>query len=140
MTTETIEATWNWMRAVLVSSALILAVSSVIFAVSERFSRRWVVRLSHRARWILVLPTAVAVGLIAEVIPRVLFTLILELPINHQLTYRTGFDFLVWQLWAPLLFVGAGVWVAPTHKFPTFAVVGGLKVLVALVNLYQDLT
>jgi hypothetical protein len=46
----------------------------------------------------------------------------------------------IWQLWAPLLFVAFGVQMAPGHRVVTFLLVGGLKIAVAVTNLVQDLS
>jgi hypothetical protein len=90
-------------------------------------------RLPPWSRWLLVLPTAFASGFVAEIVPRMLFAL-LEIAVNHELLFRPGFDFLIWQLWAPLFFVAGGVQMAPRFKFLTFVIVGGLKIAVATTN------
>ena len=64
---------------------------------------------------------------------------LMEIIVNHKLLFRPGFDFVIWQLWAPLFFVAGGVQMAPRRKFPAFLVVGGLKIAVATTNLARDL-
>src|SRR5216683_4009584 len=64
---------------------------------------------------------------------------LLEISVNHELLFRPGFDFLIWQLWAPLLFVAGGVQMAPKLKLGAFLVVGGLKIGVATTNFARDL-
>src|SRR5207253_2342686 len=77
-------------------------------------------------------------GLVGEVVPRFVFG-IGEVVVNHHLLFKPGVDSLIWQLWAPLLFVASGVLIAPRYKFSTFIVVGGLKAAAAGMNLVADI-
>jgi hypothetical protein len=95
-------------------------------------------RLPIWLRWVLVMPTAFIVGTVAELVPRFLFSLI-EITINHELTFRPGFDSLTWQAYAPLFFVIGGILMAPSYRFGTFIALGGLKITVAALNLYNVL-
>jgi len=132
-------ASWDWIRAVLVSTLVILTISSGIIMPLERlFEQRKLERLPAWSRWLLVLPTAFVSGYVAEVVPRLLFS-VMEIVLNHELLFRPGFDALVWQLWAPLFFVAGGLQIAPAHKFVVFLLVGGLKIAVATTNLVRDL-
>ncbi len=133
-------ASWDWIRAVVGSSFVILMITSGIMLPLERlFEPRKLGRLPAWSRWLLVLPAAFLSGLIAEVVPRMLFAL-MEIIVNHELLFRPGFDFLIWQLWGPLLFVAGGVQMAPRLKFVAFLVVGGLKIGVATTNFVRDLS
>jgi hypothetical protein len=84
---------------------------------------------------LLVLPSAFIAGSVGESVSRLIFALLLEIPLSHRLPFSPGVEFLIWQLWAPLLFVACGVSMAPRFKFETFMGVGGLKIAVAAVNL-----
>ncbi len=128
---------WAWIKVVLISSAAILMVTSAIMIpLSKLIEPHKLARIPTWLRWVLVLPTAFLVGLVGEVVPRMLFGA-MEVVVNHHLLFRPGFDSLIWQLWSPLLFVAGGMQMAPAHKFVTFLVVGGLKIAVAIANLAQ---
>jgi len=137
MITESQPISWAWIRAVLVSSSLILGVTSWILSPLEKFAEPSnLARIPSALRWILILPAAFLMGLVAEMLPRLLFSLT-EISVNHTLLFRPGFDILVWQGWAPVVFVAAGIQMAPAHKLLTFLVVGGLKIAAAAFNLVQ---
>ncbi len=130
---------WDWIKAVVVSTFVILMIASGIMMPLERlFEPRKLDRLPAWSRWLLVLPTAFVSGFVAEIVPRMLFAL-MEIIVSHELLFRPGFDFLIWQLWAPLFFVAGGVQMAPGHKLLAFLVVGGLKIAVATTNFVRDL-
>jgi hypothetical protein len=130
---------WDWIVAVLVSTFVILLITSgVMMPLEKLLDPRRLDRLPLWSRWLLVVPTAFASGFAAEIVPRMLFAL-LEIIVNHELLFRPGFDFLIWQLWAPLFFVAGAVQMAPRLKFSTFLVVGGLKIAVATTNFARDL-
>ncbi len=126
---------WHWLAPVLLSSIIILPASA---AALERLTRLLDSSRVHRLpvwlRWVLVLPAALAFGLLAEVVPRLAFTII-EISVNHHLLYRPGFDSLVWQFFAPFFFVLGGLRVTPSHRVATFFVLAGTKGVVALINL-----
>jgi hypothetical protein len=61
------------------------------------------------------------------------------IPFSARLLFRPGFEFLIWQLWAPLVFVAGGIQMAPRLKLLAFLVVGGLKIAVATTNVTRDL-
>jgi hypothetical protein len=130
---------WDWLRAVLVSSFLSLGASgAILIPLSRLFKPAKLARLPNWLRWLLVLPVALVTGLIGEVIPRIVFAAI-EVILNHELLFRPGVDSLIWQLWVPLLFVAGGVTMAPRYKFCVFLAVGGLKITVAATNLLTAL-
>ena len=131
---------WSWISTVFFATIVVLSISSGIFA-----PLAWLAddvrlnRIPNWLRWVLVLPIAFLVGYLAEVVPRLVFAAG-ELIVNHHLLFKPGVDSVAWQLWAPLLFVVAGVSVAPTYKVLTFMLLGGFKAAVAAVNLINVLT
>ena len=130
---------WDLVRATFVSSLMVLTVSSAILIPTLRLlNAQKLDRLPIWLRWVLVIPTAIVVGTVAELVPRFLFSLI-EITVNHELTFRPGFDSLTWQAYSPLFFVIGGIMMAPSYKFGTFIALGGLKITVAAVNLYNVL-
>ncbi len=139
MDTHLQPASWDWIRAVVVSTFVILIItSSILMPLEKLLEPRRLDRLPPWSRWFLVLPTAFASGFVAEIVPRMFFA-VLEIVVNHELMFRPGFDFLIWQLWAPLFFVAGGIQMAPRFKFSTFLVVGGVKIAVAATNFGRDL-
>jgi len=94
-------------------------------------------KLPNWLRWGLVIPTAFAVGTVAEMVAEMAFRTI-EVIENHHLTFKPGVDYLIWQWWEAFVFVLAGVQMAPRHRFRTFLVVGGIKIAVAIVNSFND--
>jgi hypothetical protein len=139
MQTHLQPASWDWIKAVVVSTFVILMITSgIMMPLEKMLEPRKLDRLPLWSRWLLVLPTAFASGFVAEIVPRMLFAL-MEIIVNHELLFRPGFDFLIWQLWAPLFFVAGGVQMAPRLKFSTFLVVGGLKIAVATTSFARDL-
>jgi hypothetical protein len=128
---------WDWVRVIVVYSLIVLAVSSAILIPSLKLlNLQKLGRLPTWLRWVLVLPTAFLVGYISETIPRILFATI-EIAINHQLTFKPGVDCLIWQAYSPVFFVIGGMKMAPSHRFGVFVVLGGLKITVAIVNMYN---
>ena len=128
---------WDWVRVVLVWSMIIFAVSTPILVFGIKLVKPQALgRLSNRLRWVLVIPFAFVLGTVAELLPRFLFA-IYEISINHTLTFKPGFDSLVWAAYAPLFFVIGGILMAPSHKFATLFILGGFKIFVALFNLYN---
>lgn len=139
METHLQPVSWDWLKAVIFSTLVILVIAGgIMMPVEKLLEPRKLDRLPDWSRWLLVLPTAFASGLLAEVVPRMLFAL-MEIIVNHELLFRPGFDFVIWQLWAPLFFVAGGVQMAPRLKFPAFVVVGGFKIAIAGTNFYRDL-
>jgi len=128
---------WDWLRVVLVYSLTVFAVSSAILIPSLKcLNSPKLGSLPTWLRWVLVLPTAFLVGYISETIPRILFATI-EIAINYQLTFKPGVDCLIWQAYSPVFFIIGGMKMAPSHRFGVFATLGGLKIAVAIVNLYN---
>lgn len=78
---------------------------------------------------------AFLVGYISETIPRILFATI-EIAVNHHLTFKPGVDYLIWQAYSPIFFVIGGMKMAPSHRFGVFVALGGLKIAVAILNIY----
>ena len=126
--------TWSWIAAVAVSSAVVLSASGAIVVGIGGVLQKVGARLPEWSRWVLFMPAAFAAGFAAESISRVIFS-IGEIAVNHHLLFRPGVDMVMWQLWGPLWFVLAGLWVAPSRKFLVFLIVGGIKGIVALINL-----
>lgn len=135
---DTQPITWLWIEIVLFSSVIILIVTTgILFLASRLIPQHKLDGLPTWLRWVLFLPAAFLLAFLAEMIPRMLFAIV-EVSLNHQLSFRPGFDFLVWQLWAPWLFVVGGLLVVPiSRRFAAFLVVGGLKFMVAVWNLEQ---
>ncbi|MDD2715176.1 MAG: hypothetical protein PHW04_04705 [Candidatus Wallbacteria bacterium] len=128
--------TWDWVRVVFVYSLTIFAVSSAILIPSLKlFNLPRLTRLPSWFRWVMVLPAAFIMGLFSEFIPRLIFTII-EVVINHQLTFKPGFDYLTWQAYAPIFFIIGGLKIAPSHSSRVFAALGGLKITMAIINIY----
>jgi hypothetical protein len=128
---------WDWVRVVVVYSLTVFAVSSGILVPSLKLlNSPRLSRLPTWLRWALVLPMAFLVGQISETIPRILFATI-EVAINHHLTFRPGVDCLIWQAYSPIFFVIGGMKMAPSHRFSVFVALGGLKVGVAILNIYN---
>ena len=96
--------------------------------------QRIVDRLPIVLRWLLLLPAAFLAGWVAEVVPRWPL-MVLELLANRHLLIRSGVDFAIWQLFAPFVFVVGGLLMAPNRRFPTCVVLGGFKVVVAVISL-----
>jgi hypothetical protein len=140
MYSEVQTLSWDWIKAVLVSALAVLSISGgILIPLSKLTDEERLNRLPHWLRWLLVLPIAIVMGLVAEVVPRFVFA-IGEAIVNHHLLFKPGVDSLIWQLWAPLWFVASGVSMAPGYKFSTFIVVGGLKAIGAGTNLVTNLT
>jgi hypothetical protein len=139
MYSEVHTLTWAWVKAVLVSAFVVLIISSgILIPASKLFDQDRLSRLPSWLRWILVLPTAICMGLVGEMIPRLVFATG-EILVNHNLLFKPGVDELIWAFWAPLLFVAGGVTMAPKYKFSTFIMVGGLKLVVAVRDLVMSL-
>ena len=137
MTPEFQAPSWDWIRAVALSSLVVLTVAGAIMTPLSRFTEpKRLNRLPAWLRWTLVLPGVFVAAYIAETLPRLLFALI-EIAVNHQLLFRPGVDSVIWQFWSPLFFVAMAVILAPHHKFATFIVIGGLKIAVAVANIVQ---
>jgi len=128
---------WDWVRVVVVYSLTVFAVSSAILIPSLKLlNSPKLGRLPTWLRWVMVLPTAFLVGQISETISQILFATI-EIAINHQLTFKPGVDCLIWQAYSPIFFVIGGMRMAPSHRFSVFVTLGGIKIAVAIVNLYN---
>ena len=69
-------------------------------------------------------------------LPRFFFALY-EVSINHTLTFKPGFDSLVWAAYAPLFFVIGGVLVAPSFRNIVCNVLSVFKIVVASYNIYS---
>ena len=128
---------WDWVRVVVVYSLIVFAVSgAILIAALKLLNLPKLGRLPTWLRWVLVLPTAFLVGYISETIPRILFATI-EIAMNHQLTFKPGVDCLIWQAYSPIFFVIGGMKMAPSHRFGVFVALGGLKIAVAILNIYN---
>lgn len=127
--------TWHWLKPVLVSSFVFVALSAAILgSVLQMAGHRRLARLPNWLRWVLILPSAFAISWVAEIVPRVLFSIV-EISVNHHLLFRPGFDIVIWQLFAPIFFVLAGLQVAPARQLAVFFALAGLKAAVAVINL-----
>ena len=128
---------WDWVRVVVVYSLIVFAVSgAILIAALKLLNLPKLGRLPTWLCWVLVLPTAFLVGYISETIPRILFATI-EIAMNHQLTFKPGVDCLIWQAYSPIFFVIGGMKMAPSHRFGVFVALGGLKIAVAILNIYN---
>jgi hypothetical protein len=128
---------WDWVRVVVVYSLTVFAASSAILIPSLKcLNSPKLGSLPTWLRWVLVPLTAFLVAYVSETIPRILFATI-EIAINHQLTFKPGVDCLIWQAYSPIFFVIGGMKMAPSHRFGVFVTLGGLKIAVAVVNLYN---
>jgi hypothetical protein len=128
---------WDWVRVVTVYSIIIFAISTpIIFRLLKLLNLPRVTRLATWSRWVLVLPMAFLFAYISETIPRILFAII-EIAINHQLTFRPGVDCLIWQAYSPIFFVTGGMKIAPSHRFGVFIMLAGMKISVSIMNIYN---
>ncbi len=135
MSSELQPVSWEWIKAVLGSAVVVVVASGVAIAgVAKVLAPHRLKRLPGWLRWLLVVPAAFLVGLVAETTARIAFAGI-ELVANHELLFRPGVDSLVWQLWAPLFFVAGGLQLAPSHHVSVFVALAGFKVVVAASNL-----
>ena len=75
----------------------------------QQYLNRFVLKLPHWLRWILILPVAFLADLIAQIIYRLVFWII---PFSSIHPYT---DELAWRFFAPLIFVVAGTKMAPRH-------------------------
>jgi hypothetical protein len=126
---------WPWIKAVLGAAFFVVLMSGIVLApLSKLLAPERLQRLPYRLRWILVIPAAFLMGFAAEVVSRLLFAAG-EIVSNHELLFRPGVDSLIWQVWAPLLFVAGGLQLAPSRQVLVFLLLGGIRMVVALVNL-----
>lgn len=130
---------WHWLEPVLLSCLLFLTVAaSILRLVLRRVSHLQLGRMPTWLRWAMVLPSAFVVSYLAEVLPRLMFTL-LEISINHHLLYRPGFDEATWQAFTPVFFVLGGAAIAPSRQTLTLCTLAAFKVVVAGINLVSVL-
>jgi hypothetical protein len=121
---------WGWVA--------IFGSAPVVYLVFTRLlNPRRLAKLPDWLRWVLVIPTALVVGTVAEMVAEMAFRTV-EVIENHHLTFKPGVDYLIWQWWEAFVFVVAGVQMAPLHRFRTFLLVGGIKIAVAIVNTLND--
>ncbi len=85
-------------------------------------------------RWLLVVPAAILADLLTQSICRFLAFIVVPKTALPFVEYFT------WQAFAPLMFVIVGVQIAPSRKFVTALVLGGLKIYVAFVNAHMAFT
>jgi hypothetical protein len=81
-------------------------------------------------RWVLVLPIAVLADLAAQTVYRLLFYFI---PFPAVRPYT---DELAWRFFAPMVFIVAGVKMAPKLWFYVACILIAIKSAIALVNIY----
>ena len=128
---------WDWVRVVVVYSLTVFACATAILIPLLKLLRSpRLDRLPTWLRWVLVFPTAFLVGQISETLSQILFVAI-EVTINHHLTFKPGFECLTWQAFSPIFFVIGGMKMAPSQRFGVFVALGGLKVTVAIINIYN---
>lgn len=96
----------------------------------QQWVDRQILRLPAWLRWLLVIPVAFAADLAAQSIYQVIFRVI------PFATLRPYTDELIWRFFAPLIFVVAGVKMAPRYLFATACSLIGFKSVVAVVNVY----
>lgn len=95
----------------------------------QQYLNRFVLKLPHWLRWILILPVAFLADLVAQIIYRLVFWIIPFAAI-HPYT-----DELAWRFFAPLIFVVAGTKMAPRHWLIVACALIGFKAAIALVNI-----
>jgi hypothetical protein len=132
--------TWDHARgAFAIIFLIILVASSILVPISKILEQKRLDRLPDWLRWLLVLPTALVVYTLAEVVARVLFA-VLEIAVNHELVFKPHFDAIVWLTYEPLVFVMAGAQMAPRKwGLMAFALLALFKMLVAGINCVHDL-
>lgn len=83
-------------------------------------------------RWLLVIPIAFAADLAAQSIYQLIFR---ALPFTGLRPYT---DELIWRFFAPLVFVAAGLKMAPRYWFATACFLIGFKLVVAGYNIHTS--
>ncbi len=96
----------------------------------QQWIDKLILRLPARLRWLLILPIAFVADLAAQSIYQVIFRVV---PFAALRPYT---DELIWRFFAPLIFVVAGVKMAPQYWFAVACFLTGFKAVVAGVNIY----
>jgi hypothetical protein len=96
----------------------------------QQWVDKLILRLPTWLRWLLVIPVAFAADLAVQSVYQIIFRAI---PFAAVRPYA---DELIWRFFAPLLFVVAGVKMAPRYWFMATCCLTGFKVVVAVVNIH----
>lgn len=96
----------------------------------QQWVDKLILKLPTWLRWLLTIPAAIVADLAAQSIYQLIFRVV---PFTALHPYT---DELIWHFFAPLLFVAAGVKMAPRHWFVVACCLTGFKVLVAVVNIH----
>lgn len=96
----------------------------------QQWVDKLILRLPTWLRWLLVIPLAFAADLAAQSVYQIIFRAI---PFAGVRPYT---DELIWRFFAPLLFVVAGVKMAPRHWFMVTCCLIGFKAAVSFVNIH----
>src|ERR1700730_8108218 len=101
-----------------------------IAANMQELVNRLIVKIPSWLRWVLVLPIALLAELAAQSFYRLLFYAI---PFQAVRPYT---DELVWRVFAPVVFIVAGVKMAPRFWFYVACILIAIKSAIVLVNVY----
>lgn len=112
--------------------------SQTVMTKWERIFFTFLYRLPLWARWSLLLPGAFVADYITQSFLRIFFFILALLFLPKSLL--PYINFLNWQAFAPFVFVVMGVQIAPSRKFVVAAVLGGIKIWVAIVNIHTAYT
>lgn len=96
----------------------------------QQFINKIILTLPTWLRWLLVIPIAFIADLAAQSIYQLIFFKLI--PIGALRPYT---DELVWRFFAPLIFIVAGLKMAPTHWFKVACCLIGFKSVVTFVNI-----
>jgi hypothetical protein len=96
----------------------------------QQWIDKLILKLPVWLRWLLVVPIAFAADLVAQSVYQMIFR---ALPFAALRPYT---DELIWRFFAPLIFIVAGVKMAPRYWFGTACVLTAFKALITVVNIY----
>jgi hypothetical protein len=96
----------------------------------QEFTDRIIIKIPNWLRWLLVLPTALLADLVAQSFYRIL---LYAIPFHGIQPYS---DELIWRVFAPIVFVAAGLKMAPRYWLRVACVLIGIKSAIALFNIY----
>lgn len=96
----------------------------------QEWTDAMIAKMPRWLRWILFLPTAFIADLASQTIYQVV---LVAIPFSH--TLRPYTDELIWRFFASIVFVVAGVKMAPSAWFRVACLLTGIKGIVAVVNI-----
>ena len=96
----------------------------------QQWVDKLILKLPTWLRWLLVIPVAVVADLAAQSVYQIIFR---ALPFAVVRPYT---DELIWRFVAPLLFIVAGVKMAPRYWFMVACCLTGFKAVIAVVNIH----